>query len=132
MISTAGSYRYVQTSETPISRLNITPYNPNIIGKDMLFCIPASAFRGQCASLQNMYISGDIGIYLFENNQLVAAINGKQGGNEDLKGFSRGEIVHGCYQYDKDDFPQNPEIQAFNRGSAVLVLYSGKVPDRCK
>ena len=97
----------------------------------MLLCIPAVAFEGQCASLQNKYIRGNIGIYLFADNQLVTAISGKQDGNEDLKSFSKGEIVHGCYKYKGDTFPQDPSIQALNRWSVVLVLYSGDIPDMC-
>lgn len=96
--------------------------------KPQKICIPAASFSG-CATLQNKYWLGYVGVRLYGEDGTVASevAKDKHSADPELRELENtGELVRVCYRTEDDG--SSPVVTMQNRGETVLVLYKGNAP----
>lgn len=123
-----GEYRYVQLSAEPVRSIAVDTSAQNTRHRPQMVCLTADSFRG-CATLQNKYWLGEVGVRLYDENGTLAAEVAKNSHSADteLRELANtGETVKVCYR--TEDEEPGPAITMQNRGDTVLVLYKGSAP----
>lgn len=96
--------------------------------KPQKICLPANSFSG-CATLQNKYWLGYVGVRLYDANGTVVdeVSKDQHAQGPDLRELANtGEMVKVCYPAESEE--ASPIVTMQNRGETVLVLYRGSVP----